>query len=123
MRFPTGSSMLGSQPKPYKHQQLGSWKQQIRLLKIKQDKSGPVHCTLEIVNLKTAPLYAALSYTWGPESPVCNIIIDGKLLSIRPNLFYFLRGIRNEWTGYIFIDQICIDQLNAQERNHQVQLM
>lgn len=123
MRFSTGSSILSSQPKPYKYQPLEIWRQQVRLLKIKQDKNGPVHCTLQTFELKAAPLYAALSYTWGPESPACNILVDGKLLSIRPNLFYCLRGIRHECDGYIFVDQICIDQLNAQERNHQVQLM
>lgn len=109
--------------KPYKYQSLEIWRQQIRLLKVKQDNSGLVHCSLQTSELKAAPLYAALPYTWAPKSPACSILVDGKLLSIRPNLFYFLRAIQREWAGYIFIDQICIDHLNAQERNHQVQLM
>lgn len=123
MKFSTGSSIFSSQAELYKHEALESWRQQIRLLKVKQDKNGPIRCTLHIFDLKTAPVYAALSYTWGPELPACNILVDGKLLSVRPNLFYFLRGIRNEWDGYIFIDQVCIDQCNPEERNHQVQLM
>ena len=65
---------------------------------------------------------------WGPELPSAKILLNGKTFKVRQNLFQFLQGIRKEegrYLGgdYLFIDQICIDQSNFEERNHQVQLM
>ena len=112
----------------YDYQPLEFWKHQLRLLKVTRDHNGPVRCSLCTLSLSTAPVYSALSYTWGPELPSAKILVDGKTFKVRQNLFQFLQGIRKEegrYLGgdYLFIDQICIDQSNFEERNHQVQLM
>lgn len=74
--------------------------------------------------MKLAPAYVALSYTWGPEYPQKTIEINGFEFSIRQNLFDFLTVARSKYRGNFFwIDQICIDQGNVGERNHQVSLM
>ncbi|KAJ8114398.1 hypothetical protein OPT61_g3718 [Boeremia exigua] len=123
--------LFTAKPKRYSHQPLVYWKSQIRLLRVEPDLYGPIRCKVEIFDLNRAPAYAALSYTWGPEYPVYDILIDGKALSVRKNLHHFLKcrrktrnkHYRSEKDLYIFIDQICIDQSDPEERNRQVQLM
>jgi hypothetical protein len=44
-----------------------------------------------------------------------------KKIEIRMNLLNFLRTLETE--EYLWIDPICIDQLDSEERNHQVRMM
>ncbi len=76
--------------------------------------------------------YEALSYEWGltPDIPSeqepcrSGIILDGKLLDIRTNLYFALRQLRlAEKPRVLWVDALCIDQMNDRERNHQVCLM
>jgi hypothetical protein len=60
---------------------------------------------------------------WGPSEPSCHVLSDGKKLLIRSNLHQCLLGLRHNLGGYLWIDQICINESNTTERNHQVQLM
>ncbi|KAH6642534.1 heterokaryon incompatibility protein-domain-containing protein [Boeremia exigua] len=123
--------LFSTKYKKYIHQPLVYWKPQIRLLKIKPDLYGPIRCEVEIFDLDTAPAFAALSYTWGPENPVYDVVVDGRTLPVRKNLHHFLKCRRKEKNKhyfsekdlYLFIDQICIDQSDPEERNRQVQLM
>jgi hypothetical protein len=65
--------------------------------------------------------YEALSYVWGPEMPQRSIIMNDKDLNIRENLWLALHHLRLESEiRVLWIDAICIDQLNIDERNHQV---
>lgn len=67
---------------------------------------------------------------WGPPDRSRDILVNGQRLSVRENLHDFLDAVsrdsrwheptRQAYSGFIFIDQICIDQSNVQERNHQV---
>ncbi|KAF2008771.1 HET-domain-containing protein [Aaosphaeria arxii CBS 175.79] len=105
----------------YKHQPLDTSKHQIRLLRIDTSSGKPMHYRLEIFDYESVPRYAALSYTWGNDASKNAIFIDGKPFQILPNLFAFLEHYQS--SAYIWIDQICINQSNHQERNHQVSLM
>jgi hypothetical protein len=70
--------------------------------------------------------YKALSYTWGsPEQDRHHIVVDGKLLEVRENLYDFFGIYRKKWKKCrtLWIDAICIDQSNTHERNHQVGMM
>jgi hypothetical protein len=52
------------------------------------------------------------------------IIINGKPHHVRQNLLDFLEmARRNHHSKALWIDALCIDQTNASERNHQVQMM
>jgi hypothetical protein len=69
----------------------------------------------------------ALSYVWGPKDPGKHkISLDGAILDITPNLDAALRtilhleGLCSQW---IWVDAICINQADTQERNFQVTLM
>ncbi|QDS70422.1 hypothetical protein FKW77_009587 [Venturia effusa] len=95
----------------------------------KEDPDLIPECTLSLANLGevTTPFhFNALSYTWGPETAVRNILINGQLCTIRENLWHFLCvAMRKEalFSAPMWIDQICVDQNSIAERNHQVSLM
>jgi hypothetical protein len=89
----------------------------------------------------TAPAYDALSYEWGdPNGAKHNILLDGQPLEVRDNLFHALKMLRAfpaeyqklpnqkppalfDETRLLWIDAICINQKDIQERNHQVRMM
>ena len=68
--------------------------------------------------------YDALSYVWGsPANPV-NISCDNEPFSVTQNLHKALLQLReNGLTTPIWIDAICINQSNADERTRQVRMM
>jgi hypothetical protein len=114
----------------YDYEQLDLTKQQIRLITLHSavDPSEPIRCDIQTFDTETSPPYIALSYTWGPEDPKRTIMINGRWLSIRKNLYDFLDRYRSDsdnstWHNYLWIDQICISQAHEGERNHQVRLM
>jgi hypothetical protein len=66
----------------------------------------------------------ALSYTWGPPEPAHKIYVNDEAFFIRQNLYDFLLIAQQGFQETnIWIDQLCIDQDNVEERNHQVRLM
>lgn len=105
-------------------------RKQIRLLKITDITPcqivDQIVGQLELFDLGTSntPLYRALSYTWGVPNPTYSIIVNEQEFTIQSNLFGFLQiyGPRH-LDEYIWIDQICINQNDIAERNHQVQQM
>jgi hypothetical protein len=132
----------------YQHEPLDVEKPQIRLLTFK--KSSPdssatsIFVNLATFDLEKCPKYKALSYMWGPPTPNREIMINGCSFRIRENLWHFLNSLRNVTPdsagshrfhnllehfpdffrqGYFWIDQICIQQYDTIERNHQVRRM
>lgn len=68
--------------------------------------------------------YTALSFRWGSANKEVEILLNGHPFSIRRNLWESLDEAQlSKHTGYLWIDAICIDQRDLQERNHQVALM
>jgi hypothetical protein len=76
-----------------------------------------------------ATAYTAVSYTWGDGEPTESVLINGQMFKVRVNLWsclYYLgqaalsRSV--PWTC-LWVDAICIDQNNDNERNAQVRLM
>ena len=114
----------------YRAQALDATRQQIRLIQLEKNTSSKhqPRCTIQAFDLASAPKYIALSYTWGPPDPSYRILIDNQTFKVRENLYNFLctfqtgSAIRTDVT-YMYVDQICIDQENLQERNSQVRLM
>jgi hypothetical protein len=76
---------------------------------------------MEVFDLPDAPPFTALSYTWGPVTPIFDIFVNDEPVSVRKGLFRFLQAYDGD--EYLWIDQICINQSNVLERNHQVGLM
>ncbi|KAE9370151.1 HET-domain-containing protein, partial [Stipitochalara longipes BDJ] len=68
--------------------------------------------------------YDALSYTWGSTETAAQITVNGSTMHITSNLYTALQHIRFEGEDrLLWIDAICIDQENMDERRHQVQHM
>lgn len=72
--------------------------------------------------------YEALSYVWGSDaaenSKKVNIECDGGILSIGPNLARALMRIRlGSKSRLLWVDAICINQRDEDERSRQVQCM
>jgi len=113
-----------TEPTTYTHLPLSrSPLDQIRLIRLRKYKSGPVRCEMGIFSLECAPKYRALSYRWGPPSPLHDIYIDNQKLKIRDVLNSCLLELREDVDTWLWIDQICIAQADTKERNHQVGLM
>ena len=76
------------------------------------------------VPLSEQPDFNALSYMWGNAEANEYIIIDGLMFLVRHNLLMFLKRYCQEGRSKpIWVDAICINQLDLQERTQQVQLM
>lgn len=71
--------------------------------------------------------FCALSYTWGSPGDTREIIVDGRKLQVGQNLEAFLRHMRADLTNGkrtgIWIDAICINQQDIDERNTEVKRM
>ncbi|KAK1979344.1 heterokaryon incompatibility protein-domain-containing protein [Colletotrichum cereale] len=99
----------------------------IRLLEILPNviSSALVECTLREAGPPEASAYQALSYVWGTEDATKSILLNGTTFPVRPNLEAVLRQLRPRGSKprVMWIDAICINQFNTQERNEQVAQM
>jgi hypothetical protein len=76
------------------------------------------------VALSDEPDYEALSYTWGDSSDKCPSYCEGQTLKVTRNLHSALRHLRHDTAERIlWVDAVCIDQDNEQERSQQMPLM
>lgn len=85
--------------------------------------------SLEPVLFSTPPPYEALSYTWGSKDNPKTVyvkelqgpVIYSATLLVTQNLFQALRSLRyNDKSRTMWIDAICIDQSNDEEKSVQV---
>ena len=101
--------------------------QEIRLIQLHPGiDPADLRCDIIHVSLNHKPSYEALSYTWGDptsrQAITCNLWRDTLLVTL--NCASALRRLRlGNVERILWIDAICIDQENIQERNEQVQLM
>ena len=90
--------------------------------------SASLSCTILQRRLKDAPSYEAISYTWGAvddQVPLeCGLAGTSRDLMITRNCAQMLCRIRSA-TGQrrLWVDAICIDQENIDERNTQIAMM
>lgn len=101
----------------------------IRLIQL---HSGPDETDIEVsfiphVALTNLPAYHALSYTWGNPNDTQLIKVGSSAIPVTKNLaicLWHLRQkiFRNE-TLLLWIDGLCINQQDNDEKNHQILLM
>lgn len=102
---------------------------QIRLLTISTKKDGEeddaqLRCTLKTVPLDGKTRYTALSYTWGHESDIVDIVVNEEPFEATANLHAALEHFRNNQVPTtLWVDAICINQKHDGEKGEQVQLM
>ncbi|KAH7079336.1 heterokaryon incompatibility protein-domain-containing protein [Paraphoma chrysanthemicola] len=121
---------------------LDASRREIRLLVVHPAGTGLRDSTLQVSLIKTRlndsgrqkqisetkeerPLhYTALSYTWGDSQPTYPILLDGMDFKVRQNLHKALLHFRlTEREVIIWIDAVCINQEDEQERESQVAMM
>lgn len=107
---------------------------EIRLLRVYPGRYDEVvRCSLSVVSLDDRPEFEALSYVWGNAGDTWTVHVDKVSFPATTNLESALRNIRehsceatNELipaTLDVWIDAICINRSNVEERNHQVRMM
>jgi hypothetical protein len=112
-------------PETFQHSLLPKERGSFRLIQVKPDLSvdGLPDCHLQNALVQDSN-YVCLSYTWGQPGDECPIQLNGKLCHVRRNLYDFLQVARKRLTFCaLWIDALCINQTNVEERNHQVQQM
>jgi hypothetical protein len=105
--------------------QLCSERQEVRTLTLKQGAfDDPVHCALQTVSLVDNPKYTALSYVWGDVTDQLPIYVDETLFLATRNLKLALQHIRKtDRDEVMWVDAVCINQNDIDERNSQILLM
>jgi hypothetical protein len=83
-----------------------------------------VYCKLFHVSLNENPQYVALSYTWGDPQDTQTIIIGNTPVPVTRNLYSALHHLRHGTvTKVLWIDALCINQAENEEKSWQVKLM
>ncbi|KAI6089526.1 heterokaryon incompatibility protein-domain-containing protein [Hypoxylon rubiginosum] len=121
---------------PYSfYQPLDTSRGEIRLIKIipALNNDETIQCTLETALLSTSGLtHAALSYVWGDPEITRDIHVNGKPFPITENLYDALWHFRSNSALLsdgrnselpLWVDAICINQGDTNERNQQVPFM
>ena len=113
---------------PFKYERLGST--EIRLLRLQPHSlAKPLSGSLEIIRLhdddgSVSTQFEALSYFWGNEAADCTFLLNGTPFSIKPNLQGALRELsKGKVERLLWVDAICINQADINERNEQVRMM
>ncbi|KAM0802280.1 heterokaryon incompatibility, partial [Usnea florida] len=74
--------------------------------------------------LADAPEYECLSYVWGTENSHRVLWLDREVIAIGKSLDKALGRLQHESESrFLWIDLVCINQQDLEERNQQVQLM
>lgn len=84
----------------------------------------PVIGNLIEMNISDPEPFEAISYVWGPDRTTEDITCDDAALRIRANVASILRKIRHPTEPrLVWVDQVCINQVDLHERSSQVQHM
>jgi hypothetical protein len=96
----------------------------IRLVIIYPGVEEEIKCSLTPWSLDDQPRFIALSYVWGDPALVEEVICDNATLPVTKNLKTAMRSLRHATEGRTFwIDAICINQKDTEERNRHVRSM
>lgn len=86
--------------------------------------ADPVVGSLMKMDIADPLPFEALSYVWGPDTATEDITCDDAALRIRANVARILRKIRHPTEPRpVWVDQVCINQVDLYERSKQVQHM
>jgi hypothetical protein len=98
---------------------------QLRLIRLLPSAvyHAPVHCEFIVHDLDTPPEYSALSYRWS-DIHWTQIKVNGFWFDVTLRVSAALRRLRlRDDPVLIWVDAICINQQNTQEKSQQVQSM
>ncbi|KAE8442774.1 hypothetical protein EG329_002862 [Mollisiaceae sp. DMI_Dod_QoI] len=85
---------------------------------------APIQCKLYTALQSDRPRYQALSYTWGDTISPTPIIVNGVKVLVTENLLAALKRIRENYSDiHLWVDALCINQLDNAEKAEQVKRM
>lgn len=119
--------MAGSNLPRFSYEPLPS-RDHIRALELQaeKDESAALSCHLRYVRIDDEDRlpYVALSYTWGSAEFSEAILVNDTIAYITPNLAGALRRFRTmSCIRWIWVDAVCINQKDDEEKGHQIPLM
>lgn len=109
-----------------KHTTLDPLLKQIRLLHLRLGNlENELDCYFSVVSLNDySAKYEALSYVWGTSTEKRVVYVESQRKPVTENLWQALRGLRHPgYNRILWVDALCIDQNNLEERCEQVSLM
>jgi hypothetical protein len=114
----------------YRYSSLPPEGDNIRLLRLlpNVDEAAPLQCELCNYSLQKlgtrTHLYEALSYVWGNQHETLPICVDEGQFAVTVNLHAALSCLRDRsFERVIWVDAVCINQKDQEERTQQVQFM
>lgn len=113
--------------KSYEYQPIDDPKGKIRILILLPpawSDDPELRCHLTTAEISDSPSYEALSYCWGTEAFAERIYFPSGTLGITKNLATGLRRLRcRDRPRHLWVDAVCINQQDDQEKGHQVAFM
>lgn len=90
-----------------------------------KDHDEAIHATLKIVDLKSNPSFSTLSYVWGsPDGKHQFVHCGPHQIPLLSNGYSALKALRKKLGAFtIWIDAICINQNDDNEKQRQIPLM
>lgn len=82
-----------------------------------------VKCDLIHVHLESLPFYETISYVWGNRKIRETILLNGQEKDVPASTKSALRRMQQDRERYLWIDAVCINQDDVDERSQQVALM
>ncbi|KAI6871943.1 hypothetical protein KC338_g2355 [Hortaea werneckii] len=110
----------------YPYRALDKESLEIRLLTIyptTDPSEVPVKCSLSHANLgkEPKPNYETISYAWGTSKERKTIVVDDFSLEVPVSAERAIRRMRlRDQSRVLWIDAICVNQADTNEKNHQV---
>ena len=100
----------------------------IRLLRLRAQPclpNAPIQCDMIHTHLRRPPQYVAVSHRWDPVSASQEmILINGGLFPVSSSIYAFLLARRDKFhSEYLWIDSICINQDDKDEKSSQVAMI
>ncbi|KAI0553172.1 heterokaryon incompatibility protein-domain-containing protein [Xylaria curta] len=88
------------------------------------EENQPIAGALHHTHLRAPDPYQALSYTWGSSAIQVPISINGHPFMVNSNLYAVLLELREQGKEIVvWVDAICINQADIEERNAHVPMM
>jgi hypothetical protein len=118
---PSGSGVLG--PKPYQYLPLGEM--EFRLVRVLPETMSTLKCEMcHRLLHDTLEDYIAISYAWGDGLDMKQLVLEGTKVLVPTSLYDALRAIRQKkHEVLVWVDALCINQQDKDERATQVRLM
>ncbi|SCO36554.1 uncharacterized protein FFMR_04133 [Fusarium fujikuroi] len=113
----------------FKHEPLTNPAGQIHLVEIISQTGMPLELSISAHQITRSPSYFAVSYTWGDSRLAKDIKVNGKSMVVTENCRYTLTQVRDRYQSrpgehiFIWIDSICIDQDDNDEKSYQASMM